>query len=77
MTRRSHRVICAAPPTFALVRSIHKMQASSGVAYFATVSKAQISPSLNAVAPRYQPKDLPAARVNRFARVAIDTLRRR
>jgi hypothetical protein len=32
---------------------------------------------LTAVAPQYQPKDLPAARVNRFARVAIETLRRR
>ncbi len=26
-------------PTFALVRSFHRMQASSGVTYFATVSK--------------------------------------
>jgi len=29
------------------------------------------------VAPRYLPKDLPAARVNPFARAALETLRRR
>ena len=52
VTRRSQGVTSSAPPTFALVRSIYKMQASSGVAYFATVSKAQISPSLNTAAPR-------------------------
>jgi hypothetical protein len=39
VTRKSHGVISSAAPTFALVRSIHKMQASSGVTYFATVSK--------------------------------------
>lgn len=32
---------------------------------------------LTAVAPRYQPKDLPAARVNPFARAAIETMHRR
>jgi hypothetical protein len=32
---------------------------------------------LSVVAPRYQPEDLPAARVNRFARAALETLRRR
>jgi hypothetical protein len=52
VTRRSQGVTFSAPPTLALVRSIHKMQASSAVAYSATVSKAQISPSLNVVAPR-------------------------
>jgi hypothetical protein len=30
-----------------------------------------------AVAPRYQVKDLPAARVNRFARAALETMHRR
>ncbi len=32
---------------------------------------------LSVVAPRYQPEDLPAARVNRFARAALETMRRR
>lgn len=32
---------------------------------------------LTAVAPRYQPKDLPAGRVNRFARAALETMHRR
>ncbi len=32
---------------------------------------------LTAVAPRYQPRDLPAARVSRFARAAMETMRRR
>ncbi|MGH6893130.1 MAG: PAS domain-containing protein [Dongiaceae bacterium] len=32
---------------------------------------------LTAVAPHYQPKDLPAGRVSRFARAAMGTMRRR
>lgn len=32
---------------------------------------------LSVVAPRYQPEDLPAARVNRLARAALETMRRR
>jgi hypothetical protein len=32
---------------------------------------------LSVVAPHYQPEDLPAARVNRFARAALATMRRR
>lgn len=32
---------------------------------------------LSVVAPHYQPEDLPATRVNRFARAALETMRRR